>query len=141
MKTLRFETEIDAPAEKVWNALWDEKNYMEWTAPFGEGSHAESDWEEGSSIKFLGASDEGLFSIIETKIENKKMTFKHMGSIKNGVQIPETEWTNAIEDYILVEKDSKTTLKVSVAIVESYEYMFNKSFVEGLKIVKEISER
>ena len=141
MKTLKFETTINAAAEKVWDALWDDKNYRKWTAAFGEGSHAESDWEEGSSIKFLGASDEGMFSMIETKIPNKQMTFKHLGSIKDGKEIHETAWANAIEEYILDEKDGKTTLKVSVDIVESYEYMFNKSFIEGLKTVKELSEK
>ncbi len=141
MQTLKFETIINATAEKVWWALWDDKNYGKWTLPFCAGCYAESDWEEGNSIKFLGLSGDGMYSIIERKIEIKLMTFKHLGSIKNGEEIHETEWANSIEDYILEEKNGNTILKVSVDILESYEYMFNKSFDAGLKTVKEISEK
>jgi hypothetical protein len=141
MKTLKFETTINAASQKVWHALWDDKNYRAWTAVFSEGSHAESDWEEGSSIKFLGPSGDGMYSIIDRRIENKQMTFKHKGSFVNGKEIPEPDWNNAIEEYILEEKNGITTLKVSLDTDEKYEDMFNKSFVEALKIVKELSEK
>ncbi len=141
MKTLKFETRINATSEKVWDVLWDDKNYRAWTLPFGEGCYAESDWKEGSSIKFLGPSGYGMYSMIIKKIENKRMTFKHLGTIKDGEQIPETEWANAIEEYILEQKDGNTTLKVSVDTVEKYEDMFNKSFKEALKIIKDLSEK
>src|SRR5690606_8284157 len=139
MKTLKFETTINAPAEKVWHVLWDDKNYREWTAAFSEGSYAESDWEEGSSIKFLGPSGDGMYSIIDRKIENKQMTFKHKGSFINGKEIPEAEWANAVEEYILEEKNGITTLKVSLDTDEKYENMFSKSFPKALEIVKKLS--
>ena len=141
MKTLKFETTINAPAEKVWHVLWDDKNYREWTSAFHEGSYAESDWEEGSSIKFLGPSGDGMYSIIDKKIENKQMTFKHLGSIKDGEKIPETDWTNSIEEYILDEKNGRTILKASVDIVEEFEDFFNKAFKEALQIIKNLSEK
>lgn len=141
MKTLKFETTINAPAEKIWHVLWDDKNYRKWTTPFAEGSYAESDWKEGSSIKFLGPSGDGMYSVIDKKIENKQMTFRHLGMIKDGKQIPETDWANVIEEYILEEKNGKTNLHATVETDEKYEDMFNKSFVEALKIVKELSEK
>ena len=141
MKTLKFETTINAPAKKVWHVLWDDKNYREWTAAFSEGSYAESDWEEGSSIKFLGPSGDGMYSIIDKKIEDKQMTFRHLGSFKDGKEVPEAEWENAIEEYILQEKDGKTTLKASVETDEKYENMFSKSFPKALEIVKKLSEK
>lgn len=141
MKTLRFETKIDAPAGKVWKALWDDKNYREWTSAFAEGSHAESDWEEGSLINFLGPSGEGMYSVIDTKIPNKQMTFRHLGSVKDGIKTPEPEWANAMEEYILEEKDGKTTLKASVETAEKYADMFNKSFPKALEILKKNSEK
>ena len=30
MKKLTFEIEINAPADKVWNAMWEEENYKKW---------------------------------------------------------------------------------------------------------------
>ena len=141
MKTLNFETKINAPAEKVWHALWDDKNYRAWTSVFAEGSYAESDWKEGSSIKFLGPSGDGMYSIIDTNIQNKQMTFRHLGSVKDGKQIPEKDWENAVEEYILNEENGKTTLKVSLDTVEEYADMFNKTFPKALQKVKEISEK
>ncbi|MDN3724239.1 SRPBCC domain-containing protein [Aequorivita sp. SDUM287046] len=141
MKTLTFEIKIDAPAAKVWQALWNDKNYREWTAVFMKGSHAVSDWEEGSSIKFLGPSGEGMYSKIERKIVNKQMTFRHLGSVQDGKEIPNSEWTDSIEEYVLEEKNGKTTLKASVQTLENYAEMFNEAFPEALKIVKKISEK
>jgi hypothetical protein len=69
------------------------------------------------------------------------MTFKHLGSIKDGEKIPETDWTNSIEEYILDEKNGQTTLKASVDTVEEYEDFFNKAFREALQIIKNLSEK
>lgn len=140
MKTLRFETNIDAPASKVWHVLWDDKNYRIWTVAFADGSYAVSDWKEGSSIKFLGPSGDGMYSIIDKKIDNKQMTFRHLGSVKDGKQIPEPEWDGAIEEYILEERNGKTVLKASIDTDEKYAAMFNGSFPKALEIVKELSE-
>ena len=84
MNTLHFKTNINAPKEKVWKILWDDKTYREWTSAFMEGSYAESDWKEGSKICFLAPGGSGMFSIIEKKIPNEQMTFKHLGEIKEG---------------------------------------------------------
>src|SRR6187402_2241939 len=85
METLKFNTSIKASREKVWQVLWNDETYRKWTAVFGEGSHAESDWNEGSEILFLGAGgSDGMFSVIETKIPNEQMIFRHLGEIKNG---------------------------------------------------------
>jgi len=88
MEKLQFSVSINAPKEKVWNTLWDDNTYRQWTAAFMEGSYAESDWNEGSSILFLTPGGDGMFAVIERKIPNEQMSFKHLGEIKNGVQVP-----------------------------------------------------
>ena len=82
-----------------------------------------------------------MYSIIDTNIQNKQMTFRHLGSVKDGKQIPEKDWENAVEEYILNEENGKTTLKVSLDTVEEYADMFNKTFPKALQKVKEISEK
>jgi uncharacterized protein YndB with AHSA1/START domain len=67
MTTLEFTTEIKATPEKVWQVLWNDATYREWTSTFSEGSYAVSNWNEGDSIHFLGPSGEGMNSIIEKK--------------------------------------------------------------------------
>jgi hypothetical protein len=52
MKQLHFSTDINAPRETVWNVLWNDATYRDWTSVFAEGSYAVSDWNEGSKIQF-----------------------------------------------------------------------------------------
>ena len=65
MERLYFSISIQAPKEKVWEALWSESSYGEWTSVFGEGSYAETDnWKEGSKVRFLAANGEGMVSLV-----------------------------------------------------------------------------
>lgn len=139
MKTLHFSININAPVEKVWNALWQDANYRKWTAVFHEGSYAESDWEEGSKILFLGPGGDGMFSMIEKKTPNKQMTFKHLGELKNGVK-ESKDWENARESYFLSEKDGGTELKVELDSVGEFEQYFSETFPKALQEVKNIAE-
>ena len=139
MSTLKFTTKINAPKEKVWNALWNDSTYRQWTAPFMEGSYAESDWKEGSKILFLTPKGDGMFSIIEKKVPNKQMTFKHLGEVKNGVEEPKN-WEGAKESYHLEEKNGVTELDVELDSVGEFEQYFNDTFPKALNKLKEISE-
>src|SRR5258705_11981452 len=103
MTTLKFNAKINAPKEKVWATLWNDTTYKQGTDAFMEGSYAESDWKEGSKILFLSPGGNGMFSIIEKKVPNEQMVFKHLGEIKNGVEEPK-DWGEAIESYHLEEK-------------------------------------
>ena len=53
MTTLEFKIEINAPKEKVWDILWNDATYKQWTSVFCEGNYVVSDWKEGSKIHFL----------------------------------------------------------------------------------------
>ncbi len=67
MKTLHFSIKIKAPREKVWQILWEDATYRQWTSVFNESSYAVSDWEEGSKIQFLSADGSGMYSLIDKK--------------------------------------------------------------------------
>ncbi|SKB56451.1 hypothetical protein SAMN05660903_01467 [Salegentibacter salinarum] len=43
MERKEFISTINASREKVWEVLWSDDTYPKWTAPFSEGSRAESD--------------------------------------------------------------------------------------------------
>ncbi len=140
MKTLKFDITINASAEKVWSKLWNDVSYRKWSAVFYEGSYVETDWKQGSKVKFMAPSGDGMFSKIKNIEPNKKMTFEHLGSIMDGKEIP-SEWAGAIEEYILNEKNGKTILNVSVDIVEKYEDYFQKTFPLALQKIKELAEK
>lgn len=140
MKKLKFAIKINAPKEKVWEALWSEPSYKQWTAVFSQGSYAVSDWKEGSRIKFLNATGDGMYSVIEKKQINKQMTFKHLGEIINGKE-KESEWAGALESYLLTEKEDGTELTAEMDTNEEYQSYFEGMFPKALEKIKHLSEK
>jgi hypothetical protein len=144
MQTLDFKIEINAPKEKVWRVLWDDDTYKKWTAVFCEGTYAVSDWKEGSKIHFLSPGGEGMNSVIDKKVDNEYMAFKHLSEIKNFQEMPidaaTQEWSGAMETYRLTESNGMTVLDVKMDTVEKYVDYFITTFPNGLEMVKKLSE-
>jgi uncharacterized protein YndB with AHSA1/START domain len=139
MTTLEYAIEINAPKEKVWKALWKDENYRRWTSVFSEGSYAESDWREGSPIKFLTPNGSGMFSVIKTKKDNEQMVFEHLGEIKNGVE-EKKDWAGNSESYFLSQNGNTTTLTARLVFSENFADYFNQTFPKALEIVRQIAE-
>lgn len=139
MKNVKFSASINAPKEKVWATLWDDSTYRKWTVAFSADSHAVSDWNEGSSIKFIDDKGDGISSMIETKIPYQQMSFKHLGELKDGA-IKSDDWAGSMENYFLAESDGRTELNVDVDIMEEYEEYFLETFPKAMAAIKQISE-
>jgi uncharacterized protein YndB with AHSA1/START domain len=109
MEQLHFSVNIDAPKEKVWEALWTKGKYETWTAVFSEGSTVETDWKEGSKILFTDGKGSGMVSKIAANKPNEYMSFKHLGEIKDGVEDTTSEkvkqWQGSHENYTLKEEN------------------------------------
>lgn len=136
---LTFTIEVNASPQKVWNVLWSESSYQQWTAVFDEGSRAISDWEEGGEILFVNADGNGMYSKIEKKTTPSEMSFLHLGEIKDGVRRV-TEWGNAYERYFLTVKNGGTELRLTLDSVPEFVDFFQKTFPKALAVVKELSE-
>ena len=145
METLEFKIRIKASAEKVWKVLWDDETYRKWSGSFCEGSYAVSDWNQGDKIHFMSPSGEGMNSIIEKKIENEYMAFKHIGELKDFKELPLNEeakqWSGAMETYRLIQDDEFTDLTAQVDVIEKYIDYFKEAFPKGLEKVKELAEK
>ncbi|PXY45561.1 SRPBCC family protein [Flavobacterium hydrophilum] len=145
METLEFKIRIKASPEKIWSVLWDDETYRIWTGAFCEGSYAVSDWNEGDKIHFMSPNGEGMNSIIEKKIPNEYMAFKHIGEIKDFKELPlneETEkWSGYMETYRLIPDDEFTDLVSYVDVIEKHIDYFKDAFPKGLESVKELSEK
>lgn len=145
MKVLQFKVNIQAPKEKVWDALWSDATYRQWTAVFQEGSHAVSDWEEGSKIHFLSPGGNGMYGVIDKKILHEQMIFKHLGVIKDGEEQladPQAEdWGDGLERYYLTENDGVTELRAEMNAAEAYIAYFESTFPKALEAVKRIAEQ
>jgi len=144
MKKISFSTQINAPAARVWDILWNDSTYRAWTSVFHEGSCAESDWQEGSKILFLDGAGNGMTSRIARMIPNQFMSFEHLGELKEGVEDFETAkthgWSGALENYALREKDGATVLEVEMDADDTFEDYFKDKFPIALAKVKALSE-
>jgi hypothetical protein len=145
MKRLIFTTNIKATKDKVWEILWNDATYREWTSVFSEGSYAVSDWKEGSKVQFLSNDGDGMYSIIEKSSPGRYMSFKHLGVVKNGKEQPNDEetkkWSGSMENYTLNDVEGFTELIVEIDITEDHEDYFRNTFPKAVQKIKEISER
>lgn len=145
MKRKQYETTIDAPRERVWETLWGDQSYVEWTSAFAEGSKVETDWEEGGKVLFLNAENEGMVARIEEKKAPEKMVFKHLGMVdKSGKEDFESEkvkaWSGAEEIYILKENGLKTELLVKMDLDEGHEDFFDNAWPKAFEKLKNLAE-
>lgn len=141
----QFTITIDAPREKVWDVLWQDASYREWTSAFSTGSHAVSEWKKGSKILFLDGEGRGMTSVISDLVPNEYMSFTHKGEVNNGVEDfsrAETHgWANAQEIYTLRNANGKTDLVVDLDITNEFADYFTNTFPKALAMLKEIAER
>lgn len=144
MERLNYSISINAPRERVWKILWNDDTYPRWTEPFGPGGRAVTDWKEGGRIHFLAASDDGMYSSIERKEENAYMAFKHLGTVKNGVEQSadaSQAWVGSEEAYTLTERNGGTELAVVVDVEQEEVAKFNDAFPQAFAIVKALAEQ
>lgn len=144
MQTLQFTIEINAPASKVWGVLWDDATYRKWTTAFCEGSYAVSNWNEGDAVHFLDPNGNGMYSVIEKKVDNQLMSFRHIGNIMKLEEMPLDEetklWSDSKETYELKEENNQTTLTVNIDTLDNYVGFFNESMPKAMELIKNLSE-
>ncbi len=143
MKRQNYSIKIDASAERIWNALWDDKNYRDWTSAFHPGSYAKTDgWKEGTTVHFLTPEGLGMYSRIASNVPMQRMEFEHLGEVKDGKEQPPTgeSWAGAREIYTLEKNGDGLHLKVAVDVEESYDEKMQEMFSKALERVKKIAE-
>ena len=145
MKKISFNTHLNAPRQKVWDILWDLTTYSQWTAPFMEGSFAETDnWKEGTKVLFLSPGRDGMVSKVAANRAPEFMSFEHLGEVKAGVEDTSSDkvkaWQGAHENYTLTEKDGGTDLVVEIDMTEEFAGYFEKTWPLALAKLKEIVE-
>lgn len=150
MQKLNFSILINAPKEKVWDTMLEDKTYREWTKPFNEGSYYKGNWEKGSKIQFFGTDPEtgkegGMVSRIAENKPYEYLSIEHLGIIKNGVEDTTskeaTKWTPAFENYRFKETDGTTEVSVELDSAEDYGKMFEEMWPKALEILKDLAER
>ena len=146
MEKINFSTLIHASREKVWDVLWGDDSYREWTSVFAEGSRVETDqWKEGSKILFLDGRGSGMVSRVVTNRPGEYMSFEHLGEVKEGVDDTSSEkvkeWKGAKENYTLNPNGKDTELLVEMDMAERHKDYFLKTWPKALEQIKALAEK
>ena len=148
MQKLKFSIVINAPKEKVWDTMLEDKTYRQWTEAFAPGSYYKGDWNQGSKMLFLGPGENGLMGMVSRIKENKKyeyISIEHLGFVQDGKEDTESEgaksMAGALENYTFNENDGKTEVIVDMDSNEEYADMFKDMWPKALQKLKELAEQ
>jgi len=149
MKKLRFAETISASRQKVWDTMLQDATYRVWTTVFNpQGSWFEGDWNQGSTIRFLGRGQGGqiggMVSRIRDNRPNEYVSIEHVGMIHNGQEDTTSDavkqWTPAFENYTFVDRNGATEVIVDIDIDEGHAQMFEDMWPNALRKLKELAE-
>lgn len=144
MKDIVRDIFINAPKEKVWKSMLEDKTYREWTSAFHEGSFAESDWQEGSKIMFIDDSRSGMLGFIKEMKPYDTISFEFTGLMMEGKEDTESEWAKKyaglIEKYTFTDQDGGTMLHIEAGAEDDMLEEMETGWDQGLAKLKEIAE-
>ncbi|WP_203235039.1 SRPBCC domain-containing protein [Mucilaginibacter terrigena] len=143
----QFKITINASRKKVWETLWGDETYTQWTAPFCEGSKAITDWQEGSKVLFTDREDRGMIAVIARCIPYEYMSFKMLGELIDGVEDYTSDnvkkFAGGFENYTLTQDGDKTLLVIDLSGTNMdkgiMDYLL-AAWPKSLDILKSISE-
>lgn len=151
MVEIHFSIDINAPKEKVYNAMLKEYPYRAWTQVFGPGSHYVGDWGEGSKILFLAPDENGKMSGMIARIKENRpyeyVSIEYLGIVEDGKEDTTSDEAKKVaeglESYTYKDKDGKTELLVDIDVQEEEEYveMFQELWPQALERLKRIVEK
>lgn len=150
MKKIHLSTLINVPAKKLWDVMLSEETYKEWTSEFHGGSSFKGNWGKGSTMLFVGPSEDGKGEggIASTVKENRPYEFLSLetaGFIQNGIIDSSSdaakEWIGGIESYTFNEKDGGTELIIESEVAEDMFEEMESSWKRALAKLKEIAEK
>lgn len=150
MQKLHFSTTVNAPKEKVWDTMLQDRTYRVWTSEFNpKGSWFEGDWSQGSTIRFLGPGEDGkpagMVSRINQNRPHEFVSIEHLGFIHDGKEDTTSEavkkWTPAFENYTFRETNGQTEVLVDMDTDDEHKKMFEEMWPKALEKLKELAER
>lgn len=104
-----YETTINAPVEKVWDALTNPAVVKQYFF----GSDLETDWQVGSPIYFKGEYEGKYYQDKGTVLEfvpNKQLAYSYLSDWTNMEDVPESY---LLVKYEVEEADGKTILRIN----------------------------
>ncbi|MDX5405795.1 MAG: VOC family protein [Chromatiaceae bacterium] len=145
VKTLHFGIDIQAPVQTVWQRMFSDVGYRNWTSAFCEGSYFKGSWQQGETIRFLSPSGDGMVSHIAEHKPLQFMSIKHLGFIVDGKDDFTSDkvlsWAPAFENYRFSENGGGTRLEVEQEVAPEYEQYMQDSWPKALQKLKALCEQ
>lgn len=144
LKRLQFSTTIKAPAPVVLEAMLGAATYRRWTAAFAEGSYYEGSWSQGSRIRFLSPSGDGMVAEIAENRPNEFISIRHLGVIANGIEDTDSDaarrWAPAYENYTFAAVPEGSRLVVDQDVTAEFEPYMKDAWPKALELLTQICE-
>lgn len=139
---MQFSININAPREKVWHTLWDDKTFRDWGNIIDEGQYMIGDIKEGNVLEFMSASGYGVKSKILKLVPNEFVSLRQVADTKDhGQDVREDEWTGGTESYELKEQGGVTSLTVNIDVPSGLQEIFKDRFPKALERIKILAEK
>ena len=151
METQHFSILVNAPANVVWQTMFDDSTYRQWTSVFNPDSYFEGDWLPGSEIRFLGSNSDGgmngltgMFGVITEHRPYEFVLIEYQGQILNDIDDTTSrearQLIGAREAYSFSEADGATTVTIDVDTADTYAELFGELWPKGLAKLKALAE-
>ncbi|HEX8563231.1 MAG TPA: SRPBCC domain-containing protein [Flavobacterium sp.] len=135
---------ISATRDKVWDVLLQDEYNRIWFAEFSPGSHAETDWLEGSRVSFTDNSRNGITGKIVTARKGELMSIRYDGIVINNEPDFESDEAKQVdgarEIYTLTEFHSQTELHILCDMGADMVAMMSEAWDRALVKIKELAE-
>ncbi len=146
MKTLKYETEIDASCKVVWDVMLGPESYKEWVKGFSPASEYRGEWIQGRHIDFIDPNMGGTRALLEKVEPCQEILAKHVAMLdKEGNEDNTGEfvdkWVGTTEHYTFAENEGVTQIRVIMETDEAFEKMFAESWPKALQLLKELCEK
>jgi uncharacterized protein YndB with AHSA1/START domain len=146
---LHYEITINAPVQKIYDAMIDKKQYSIWTAPFCPDSYFEGSWEKGSKILFIGTNEKGekggMVAHVAENIPHQFISLEYMGLLKGDEEITTgkeaEDWKGGFENYTFTAENGGVLLSVNISGTKELQDFFSATWPLALNKLKEISEK
>lgn len=144
IKRLDFSATIGAPVELVWDTMLGAETYPRWTAPFTVGSYFVGSWQQGSRIRFLAPSGEGMVAEIAESRPREFVSIRHIGVVANDVEDTDSDavraWAPAYENYRFTPVPDGTRVDVEQDVMVGFEQYMMDTWPKALAALKALCE-